>query len=145
MSASAEIKTLPIPVALIDHLRPSLGPHIDRALAASLFDPVEMTADLIAGRAVLWAVFDQGKPTAALFTSCHAGEADDAFLFVYGLGGTGAKRWANPVLRSLEQHARHNGCAFVRFYGRKAWAKVAKNYHPVASDGETPLFERALV
>jgi hypothetical protein len=42
-------------------------------------------------------------------------------------GGADMRRWL-PLLATIESYARDEGCACVRIYGRKGWARVLDGY-----------------
>lgn len=106
-----------------------IWPHaeglIDNAFRRTGLNSIDDSrADVLAGNALLWIVWDGCAITAALVTKIVKPH-DTKICILVACGGEG--NW--PVLiETIEQYARGEGCAITRIYGRKGWQRVLKNY-----------------
>lgn len=106
-----------------------IWPHaeglIDKAFRRTDLNSIDQTrADVLAGQALLWIVWDGFAITAALVTKIVKPH-DTKTCILVACGGKG--NW--PVLiETIETYARGEGCAITRIYGRKGWQRVLKNY-----------------
>lgn len=76
---------------------------------------------LDAGCWQLWLIFDCGsaRVLAAVCTSIAA-----RYVCVVACGGVEMDRWRNVLKRTLRHFAQAEGCAAVRFKGRRGWSRV---------------------
>lgn len=144
MSASADIKVLPVHRGLIAQMWPHALPHLERGAAVGKIDAAELLADLWNVRTVLWCVFKDGQITAAYFSSIHEGDAEGRFLMVYGLGGTDVRAWLPDLVETMEEHAKANRCDRACFHGAPAWARLVPQYTKLPATDGAALFERVL-
>lgn len=143
MSASAEIRIVPVPRGLLGEVFRLALPYLIKGAAVSELDDEELAADLLNGNAVLWCIFVDDNMTAAFFTAVHADD-DGRFLNIYGFGGEGVRVWIDKLQDVMEDHAARNECRSVRFYGRRAWGRLVPRYQPIASENGATIYERAI-
>lgn len=98
---------------------------LDKAFKRADLESIEGTkADVLAGNALLWIVWDGFAITSALVTKIIKPH-DTKICLLVACGGKG--NW--PVLiETIEDYARSEGCAITRIYGRRGWLGVLKNY-----------------
>lgn len=142
MSASADIKVLPVHRGLIGKMWPHALPFVERGAAVSKIDPAELLADLWNVRTVLWCVFKDGQITAAYFSSVHEGNAEGRFVMVYGLGGDGVRAWLPELVDTMEAHAKGNECDRICFHGAPGWGRLLPHYTKLPATDGAALFER---
>lgn len=99
-------------------LWPLLAPAVKRSP-----DKPNVLAQLLAKDAQLWAVYEGGKPVAAIVTKVQDGEERRCLLWL--VGGSRVKEWATQFIGILEAWARENGCVALWGCGRKGWHRVA--------------------
>lgn len=143
MSASGDIRVLPIPLALLAPMLEAARPCLARAASVARFDPGTLVADLARGHARFWCIFVGNGLMGCLFTSVVL-EAGKRVLFVSGLGGAGMAQWAANLDAAMVDAGRDDECASVRFYGRRAWGRVLPGYHAIGAKGGATLFERVI-
>ena len=96
----------------------------DRAGPDACPEPAEwVLAELIAHRADLWAIYEHGKPVAAIVTAVQ--HESEKRCLVGLVGGSRLRDWAGEFMATLEGIARTEGCAAIWACGRKGWARVA--------------------
>lgn len=89
----------------------------------------------------LWIAAD-GKPLAAWFTDINIEEDGSRWIGVYGLNGSGVRRWARALSDQMVEFARAEQCARVMFAGRKAWGRLVPGCRPVREEGGHMIWER---
>lgn len=93
--------------------------------------------DIIHGDGLLWLAWNGEKIEAAATTVLV--EANDGLVCVLtACGGEDMEHWL-PLLRQIEDYAKHEGCRCVRIYGRKGWARVLDGYRAEHVILERPL------
>ena len=88
------------------------------------FERVE--AEVLAGKQLLWLALDGCEIEAAITTQL-VNENGRKLCVLAACGGKNRERWL-PLLDGLEEFARKEGCAEMRIYGRKGWARVLRSY-----------------
>jgi hypothetical protein len=86
----------------------------------------DIEAEILAGRGLLWLALDRATIKAAATTSLVRTDRDLVCILT-ACGGEDMHQWL-PLLRKIETYARDEGCACVRIYGRKGWARVLDGY-----------------
>ncbi len=102
----------------------------------SRFDDVEK--DILGGMGFLWLAGDGSKILAAA-TTCLVRTHTDKVCILTACAGEQMPRW-RPLLAVIEAYAKAEGCASLRIYGRKGWARVLDDYdvtHIVLEKGLT--------
>lgn len=106
---------------------PLVAPLIRRAVRrADLSDVAHIEHDLHNGMALLWLAWDGDAVQAAAVTQLDAANGRK-FCTIVACGGHGLKRWRS-LIGALERFAVEEGCAGVRIYGRRGWARVLPGY-----------------
>jgi hypothetical protein len=93
----------------------------------------DLLARLIAGDAQLHAVYEDGKPVAAIVTTIQvgpssSGRATEKRCLLWLIGGSRVKEWAAEALRVIETWARELGCVALWGAGRPGWARIVKQF-----------------
>lgn len=83
-------------------------------------------ADVLAGRALLWLVWNEPDIEGAAVTQVTKTESSKVCTIV-ACGGGGMRDWVH-LIGKLEDYARQQGCNCVRIAGRKGWQRVLKDY-----------------
>ena len=126
--------------ALLDvwcELEPLLRPAVE-----SSPDKPDVLAEVSAGRADLWAIYESGKPVAAILTA----KQHDGRCLVWLIGGSRFREWVRDFLAVLEPAARANGCTALWACGRRGWERWAPAYGWARIDDHKgqPAWERTL-
>lgn len=111
----------------VGKLWPHVAPWIKRAMERGdlgTFAAVE--ADVMAGHALLWLVWQAPDIKAAAVTQISRSERSKVCMIV-ACGGEGITLWL-PLIGKIEAYARDEGCDLVRILGRKGWTRVLKDY-----------------
>jgi hypothetical protein len=130
-----------IPVADLNCVWPALWPLLKPAVESSPDKP-DVLAELLAHRADLWAVYEDGKPVAAIVTA----KQEDGRCLVWLIGGARFREWVRDFLAVLEPTARAAGCTALWACGRRGWARWAPNYgwSRIADHNGQPAWQRRL-
>jgi hypothetical protein len=91
----------------------------------NLSHTLDIDADVLQGDGLLWIAWD-GIIKAAATTSLIRTDRDKACILT-ACAGEDMAQWL-PLLGEIEAYAKAEGCACVRIYGRKGWARVLKGY-----------------
>lgn len=108
-----------IPLRRLHEAWADLGPLLEPAVASSADKP-NVLAELMAHRADLWGIYEDGKALAAIVTA----KQDDGRCLVWLIGGTRMREWARQFLEALAEAARAAGCWAIWGAGRRGWARV---------------------
>lgn len=87
---------------------------------------VDIEADVLAGRSLLWVVWNGSVIDAAAATILINSEIGKVCI-ITACGGDDMKRWLS-LIGQIESYAGSEGCARVRIYGRKGWLRVLQGY-----------------
>jgi hypothetical protein len=113
--------------ARVHHVWPLVA-HLVRAAMRkgrlSEFDDVER--GVRGGRMLLWVAADPRAIWAAAVTELHVVNGEK-FCTIVACGGHDRGQWLH-LLDGLESHAKAEGCAAMRVYGRRGWGKLLKDY-----------------
>lgn len=106
---------------------PHVQPLLDPALAPDLADDDIETvrADLDAGRALLWIVWD-GTLRAAVTTKI-VDTPNKRLCVITACGGRGVRDWVGLVAE-IERYAAAECCDAVRLTGRRGWKRFLPHY-----------------
>jgi hypothetical protein len=102
-------------------LWPLLEPAVKRSP-----DKPDVLARLIAHDAQLWAIYEDGKPVAAIVTTIQVGDEKRCLLWL--IGGHRVRDWAADFLSMIEAWARGVGCIALWGAGRPGWARIVKQF-----------------
>ena len=114
---------------------PLVAPLIRRAVErGGLADAAQLERDLCIGAALLWLAWDPrsaaesggARVEAAAVTQLDVANGKK-FCTIAACGGRGLKRW-RALIGALERFARAEGCASLRIYGRRGWARILPDY-----------------
>ncbi len=122
---------------------PDLWPLLEPAVKRSPDKP-DVLARLIARDAQLWAIYQDGKPVAAVVTQIQVGEKKRCLLWL--IGGSRVKEWAPDFLSKCEGWARSLGCVALWGAGRPGWTRIVKQFGGVGIgivDGQ-PAWQRRI-
>lgn len=132
-----------IPLRALHDVWANLWPLIEPAVKRSPDKP-DVLARLIAGDAQLHAVYEDGKPVAAIVTMIQIGEERRCLLWL--IGGSRVKEWAADAVRVIGDWARGLGCVALWGAGRPGWVRLVKQFGGVTIgivDGQ-PAWERRI-
>jgi len=108
-----------------------IWPHVGHLLKAAcrrteLNAFADIEVDILSGRSLLWLAWNGRAIEAAAATILI--NSDTAKVCVITVcGGRGMRRWL-PLLSEIEAYAKREGCARMRFFGRKGWLRVLDGY-----------------
>ena len=103
----------------------------------NLSHTLDIDDNVLHGHGLLWLACRESEIIAAMTTSLVRTDRDKICILT-ACGGGAMDDWL-PLLRKIEAYARDEGCALVRIYGRKGWARVLQNYHTEHIILERPL------
>lgn len=108
-----------------------IWPHVGALLKAAcrrtgLTAFVDIEADILGGRSLLWIAWSEGKIESAAATVLIDSERGKVCI-ITACAGRGMKHWL-PLIGGIENYARDEGCNCVRIYGRKGWLRVLDGY-----------------
>jgi hypothetical protein len=92
----------------------------------NLSHTLDIDDDVLHGHGLLWLACDGPKILAAMTTSLVSTDRDKVCILT-ACAGEEMDLWL-PLLGKIEAYAKAEGCACVRIYGRKGWARVLKDY-----------------
>lgn len=108
-----------VPVHRLHEAWADLGPLLEPAVMSSPDKP-NVLAELMAHRADLWGIYENGKPVAAVLTA----KQKDGRCLVWLIGGNRMREWAEQFLATLADAARAAGCWAIWGTGRRGWDRV---------------------
>ena len=124
---------------------PTYWPLAEKLISAAackqnLSDFAALTNDVLHGRALLWLVgdIDQHYRIRAAVVTQIIGSNANKYCTIVACGGEGRRDWL-PLLGQIEDYAKREGCAAMRIYGRRGWARVLPDYKIIGH-----ITERAL-
>lgn len=115
-----------VPPEMAAEVWPLVGHFLVAASRRGGVDLPEVLGRLRDGRALLWVVADRSAFVAALLTQIERGD-DGLSCRIIAIGGEGAAGWVRLIAR-IEDYARAEGCARVRFEGRHGWRRHLPEY-----------------
>jgi len=125
MSASVELVC--VDPKRVHEVWPRVRHLIARAvLRTQLSHTADIAYDTLHGGGLLWLAWD-GATIRAAATTVLADTDAARVCVLTACGGEGRAAWL-PLLAQIEAYAKAEGCACVRIYGRKGWARVLKDY-----------------
>jgi hypothetical protein len=104
-------------------VEPLLRPAMQRCGEMKMED---LRSALAAGRFFLWVALVEGTLKAAAVTEV-AETIAGRIVCIVACGGRDRAEWL-PLLKLIEDYGREKGCARMRIYGRKGWARVLPGY-----------------
>jgi hypothetical protein len=107
-----------------------IWPHVAELIRGAikrtnLSHTADIETDTLHGDGLLWIAWD-GAIKAAATTSLVRTDRDLVCILT-ACSGRDRALWL-PLLAGIETYAKAEGCACVRIYGRKGWARVLKGY-----------------
>jgi hypothetical protein len=87
---------------------------------------VDLEADILGGRSLLWLAWDGRRIVAAAATILIRSEIGRVCI-ITACGGRDMPRWL-PLIDHIEAYARAEGCRRVRIFGRKGWLRVLEGF-----------------
>jgi hypothetical protein len=102
---------------------PALGPLLAPALAISRDKP-NVLAEVMAHRADLWGIYEDGNAVAAVLTT----KQEDGRCLLWLVGGTRMREWAPQFMAFLIEKAREAGCSAIWGAGRAGWARIVSQF-----------------
>ena len=86
----------------------------------------DVERDVLSGAALLWLAWDGQAIAAAAVTQLAATDLGKVCIIV-ACAGQQMRRWL-PLIATVEDYARAEGCELVRIFGRKGWVRVLSRY-----------------
>jgi hypothetical protein len=123
-STSSGLATTGIPLRDLHVVWPDLWPLLEPAVQRTPDKP-DVLARLIAGDAELWAVYEDGRPVAAITTWITLDPEKRCRIWL--VGGSRVRDWVGDFLPKVEAWARGLGCVALYASGRDGWTRLAKN------------------
>jgi len=118
-----------VPADKMDQYWPTFGPMIELAqkrLADQCgMDDVEEW--LRTGRSLLWGIYVDGKPMAAMMTAENT-YPRKRVMVIEMIGGERADLWSKPALDELARVSKAAGFDAIETHARAGWSKMAKQY-----------------
>jgi hypothetical protein len=107
-----------------------IWPHVAELIRTAvkrtnLSHTADIEYDTLHGDGLLWIAWDETIKAAAT-TSLIRTDRDKVCILT-ACAGEDMQLWL-PLLGKIEAYAKAEGCACVRIYGRKGWARVLKDY-----------------
>jgi hypothetical protein len=113
--------------ARVREIWPAVADLIHRAvLRTNLSHTADITREVLEGDGLLWLAIARGRIKAAATTVLTVTDRDTSCVLT-ACGGTDMPAWL-PLLAKIEAYARAEGCARLRIFGRKGWARVLTDY-----------------
>jgi hypothetical protein len=108
-----------------------IWPHVRGSLEAAcrrtgLNAFADFEADILAGRSLVWIVWNGRKVEAAAATALSNSDIGKVCVITL-CAGNGMQRWLKLVGR-IEDYARDEGCTRLRIFGRKGWLRVLEGF-----------------
>lgn len=144
MSASADVKVIPIPPLMLAPMLPAALPHLLKGLSTTDEDFHTLSLELATGFASLWCAFVGGKLSGAFLSAVHEPEEGGKFVTIYGLGGENVRRWYAAAINGIEALGADNDCVSVCFFGRPGWRRFLPHYQATAVANGIFIYRRAL-
>ena len=118
--------TAAIDLALLDFAWPRLWPLLEPALLASAEEEKpDVKSLIIAGKAQLFAILEDGAPVAAVVTEITLVPEKRCRLWL--VGGSRMREWAADFMASIEPWAKSWGCRAVwGTQNRPGWARIVR-------------------
>lgn len=101
-------------------LWPLLKPAVEKSA-----EQINVLADLKAHNAQLWAVYENGRPVAAVVTRIQTRDGSPSCLF-WIVGGSRAREWGAQLVETVERWARMQGCTAMWGAGRRGWRQLMR-------------------
>lgn len=126
--ALAECQAICVPPEMV----PQIWPHVWERLQ-KVYQRTDLgrfkkcEEDVFTGRALLWLAWRQPEVLASVVTQIWETERSTVCL-ILACGGEKAREWL-PLMASIEQYARAEGCNKIRIYGRKGWLRLLPDFH----------------
>lgn len=118
---SRSVKLVCVDPKLVHLIWPRVSNKINDAIAKGGGDNFKGTEqNVLNGDALLWLAWDGVSVAAAAVTEILKNGTCEIVAF--------AGKRCDDLLSGIEDHARAEGCAKVRFTGRKGWARVLPEY-----------------
>jgi hypothetical protein len=111
----------------VHEIWPHVAALIHRAVKRTDLSHIrDIADDVLRGDGLLWIAWDGHTVKAAATTSLIRTERNLVCMLT-ACGGDDMRLWL-PLLAKIEAYAKAEGCACVRIYGRKGWARVLDGY-----------------
>jgi hypothetical protein len=119
-----------------------IWPHVAHLIhnavkRTNLSHTLDIELEVLHGKGLLWLAWD-GQAIKAAATTALIKTDRDLVCVLTACGGEEMNVWL-PLLPMIERYAKDEGCARVRIYGRKGWARVLDGYQ-----AEHVILERQL-
>ena len=125
----SEVGVFYVPADKLDQYWPTFGPMIELAqkrLADQCgMDDVEEW--LRTGRSLLWGIYVDGKPMAAMMTAENK-YPRKRVMVIEMIGGERADLWSEAALNELARVSKAAGFDAIETHARAGWSKMAKQY-----------------
>lgn len=104
----------------------------------------DLLAELLAERAQLWGIGENGQAVAGVVTKITTEPEKRCLLWL--VGGSRVKEWAADFMATVEPWARSQGCVAVWGCGRKGWARIVPLFGgaAIADHNGMPAWERKI-
>lgn len=110
---------------------PAIWPRVEQLVVGAitrtdLCHTLDVVPKVMDGTAQLWLAID-GKDILAAATTLLRRTDKHLICELTALGGRDRPRWL-PMLDQIEAWAKAEGATALRFFGRRGWTRVLKNY-----------------
>ncbi len=125
------VSAICVPPNAVSAFWPHVHHHIEAAYAqADEFVPVDVEADLAAGRRLLWIATDGKDVFAAAMTAIFMAPSG-LKCELQACGGTDVGRW-HRAIAAIEDYARREGCVGLVIRARRGWQRLLEGYTTTA-------------
>ena len=122
----ASVELICVDPKRVHEIWPHVAPLIHSAVKrTNLSHTQDIEYDTLHGDGLLWIAWD-GTIKAAATTSLVRTDRDKVCILT-ACAGEDVALWL-PLIGKIEAYAKAEGCACVRIYGRKGWARVLGSY-----------------
>lgn len=115
-----------VPPDRVDDYWQAVSGLIKPALEGTLTDYNFVSTDVLAGRNLLWLVWDGTEVYAACVTSLGIANGKK-FCTIVACGGRQMLLWRHLIDR-IEKFARDEGCKSLAIMGRRGWSKIYPDF-----------------
>jgi hypothetical protein len=122
----------------VDLILPLTTDMIHAAMAkTNISDFLIVIEDVRHGRALMWVATNGNKIQATAVTQISKANGHK-YCTIVACAGVDRDEWM-PLLEEIENYARNENCAAMRFFGRNGWSRLLPDYKIIGHIGERKL------